>query len=155
MKTEDIIESILNGTFADEIIIPEDINSYQIINISDMNVLKELAKNRDKFLILSKTDTWKKNDSRQYILGSMDRLNSFLKEIYDGGCRCTKYRYVSPDPEGQESVGLIEILVRKEYRPYFEIFYKCRCTLCRTLFDCQAYEVRFGRGHSWIRSKTL
>ena len=155
MKTEDIIASVLNDTFADKTIIPEDINSYQIINISDMNILKELAENRDKFLILTKTDTWQKNDSRQYVLGSTDKLNSFLKEIYEGGCRCTKYRYVSADPEIEESSGLIEILDKKEYRPYFEILYKCRCTLCHTLFDCHAYEVRFGRGHSWSRSKTL
>lgn len=49
MKTDDIIESIKKGTFDDKILIPSEINTYEIINISDITILKELAKNSEKF----------------------------------------------------------------------------------------------------------
>lgn len=88
MKTDDIIKFIKNKTFDDKVLIPSEINAYEIMNISDMSILKEIAKHIDKFEVLKKTETWPKDSSRQYILGSMDKLKTFLNDIAEGVCRC-------------------------------------------------------------------
>ncbi|MGP4734616.1 MULTISPECIES: hypothetical protein [unclassified Psychrobacter] len=153
MKTDDIIKFIKNKTFDDKVLIPSEINTYEIMNISDMSILKEIVKHIDKFEALKKTETWPEDSSRQYILGSMDKLNTFLNDIAEGVCRCSKYRYVKPTPEGQESLGLIEILQKVQHVSYPETDYECRCTLCQTVYVCHAHEVRFGIGHYWLKKK--
>jgi len=151
MKTDDIIQSIKNDTFADKEIISSEIKDYEIMNIPDMSVLRGIAKYRDKFEVLRQTETWSNNGVRQLVLGSMDKFITFLKYIDNGACRCIKYQYIKPDPEKAESLGLVNLLVKVQHERPFEASYECKCTICRTIFICHSGEERFGIGYSWRR----
>ena len=109
MKTKDIIQSIRNNTFEEQEIIPSEIKVHEILSISDMHLLKELAKNREKFQILRRNETWQNNGVRQLVLRKMDELVTFLRYIENGDCRCIKYQFIKPDPEKEESLGLVKI----------------------------------------------
>lgn len=151
MKTDDIIQSIKNKSFGDKVLIPSEINDFEIMNISELKLLREIAKYRDKFEVLRKNEVWPKNSVRQLVLRSMDELATFLKYIDNGDCRCIKYQFVKPDPEKEESLGLVNVLEKEQYDTPFEARYKCECTICRTLFICHSREEKFGIGYYWRR----
>ena len=151
MKIDELIEAVKNGTLDKKPLIPDDINSFEIMNITDMTVLRELAKHQEKFQFLSETETWEKNENRQYKLGSMDRLNFFLKEIANGACRCLRYKQDNVSPESQADLGLIHILEKIEGNYTFEVKYECQCTACGIIYDCFSQKARFGISYSWIK----
>ena len=151
MKTKDIIQSIRNNTFEEKEIIPNEIEVHEILSISDMHILKELAKNREKFQILRRTETWQNNGVRQLVLRKMDELVTFLRYIENGDCRCIKYQFIKPDPEKEESLGLVKILKKVQHDRFFEISYECECTICHTIFICHSAEERFHIGYYWRR----
>lgn len=135
----------------DEELIPNEIITYEIVNILDMDILKELANNIEKLQVLRQTDTVSKDDSRQFILSSMDTLNSFINEMAKGACCCIKYRYFRLKPEIEESLGLMTIVSREQHDRPLEAIYNCQCTVCQTVFICNQSEVRFGTGYYWRR----
>ncbi|WP_341304267.1 hypothetical protein [Pseudomonas sp. TMP25] len=149
MKTSDLIEHIKAGTFNCSKIIPDKINSYEILNISDFEVLKGISKYRSGFEFLRKTETWAKNSNRQFILGEMDRLCKFLRSIEASGCRCILYKYSSPAPETEEESGSVKILHKSE--DSFVTEYQCVCTACNSVYQVTIEEVRFGHQTRWIK----
>lgn len=122
------------------------------MNISEMDILKELAKNSEKFQVLRQTEAWPKDSSRQFVLSSMDTLNSFITGIAKGACRCLKYKYFRLKPELEEDLGLVTILSRQQHDRPLEATYKCQCTICQTIFTCTQSEARFGVGYYWRRN---
>ena len=151
MKTDDIMQSIKDNTFADKEIIPKEIKTYEIMSISELELLREIAKYRNKFEVLRQTETWSNDGVRQLMLRSMDQFITFLKYIDNGACRCIKYQYIKLDPEKEESLGLVNILKKVQHERPFEASYQCECTICHTTFICHSGEERFGIGYSWRR----
>ncbi|WGV98062.1 hypothetical protein QF117_04175 [Vibrio sp. YMD68] len=149
MKTDALIQSVEAGTFNGNLIVSEDINVCEIMNITDIKILREISNYLEDFKVLSKTETWELSDKRQYILSSMDRLNAFLKEIASGECRCVKYKYSSDSPRHEEQKGLIKICSQKEVGR--DTFFECKCTSCVKIFTVMKSEAGWGHSHSWSK----
>ena len=49
MKTEALIKAIKNGEFHKNLIVPLDVMPFEIIEISDMETLREISKHLDDF----------------------------------------------------------------------------------------------------------
>lgn len=153
MRTEALIKAIDNGSFDEATIVPAEVNPHEIMSIPSTEVLRALAAHAEKFLFLSNTETWQKDASRQYILGAMDQLNVFLREMSSNGCRCLKYKYVKCHPESEERNGLVRILKRSKRD--FDREFECECTICGTQFSVAEQEVRFGHQFLWFRGREM
>lgn len=147
MKTIEIIDAIKSGTFDGSKILPLEISPHEIINISDFKILKELSENLSYFEVLTKTETWEKNEDRQFILGSMGRLISFLREIKNAECYCIKYKFIATYPELEQSKGMIQILEKSG--DYLSRVYKCKCISCGIKWEVYYQEQRFGHSYHW------
>ena len=148
MKTPDLIAAVRDGRFEQLLLVPNEVIPFEIFNIQDVEVLRELARHRAKFAFLTKTETWEPNSNRQFILGTMDRLCAFLEEVANGGCRCLKYRYISCDPDAEAAKGLV-VITEKEDDQYFS-HYQCICVACNSCFSVSQQEERFGRSNIWL-----
>ncbi len=147
MKTPDLISAVRDWRLEQLVLVPNEVSPYEIFNIQDIEVLRQIARHRSKFVFLTKTETWELNSSRQFILGSMDRLCAFLEEVANGGCRCLKYRYISCDPDAEAAKGLVAITEKEDDQ--YSSHYRCVCVACNSCFSVSQQEERFGYSNIW------
>lgn len=153
MKTIDLIKAIKDGSYHKSMISPNDIEPGKIMGIRDFDVLKEIAIHRNDFEILRNTDTWPKRDDRQFLLGSMDRLCQFLRDIEGKTCQCALYTYNEWDPVIEAEANRIEI--KRSNIDHYGAEYECVCANCHSTFSVVKQEVRFGWQIIWIKNDPL
>jgi hypothetical protein len=148
VKTIALIKSIQDGSYKKSLILPTEIEPHEIMSIKDFEVLKRIASHRDDFDFLRKTETWPNRDDRQFVLGSMDRLCKFLRDIESKTCRCALYKYTALDPELEAAVK--NITIAKATKDDYQADYECICTSCNSAFVAIKQEVRFGQQTLWL-----
>lgn len=132
METSKLIECIQEGRFRSDLIEPRLIQPAEIINISNISILRALATHKEDFKFLSETETWKKTPSRQRILFYMDRLNSFLNDVSELNCSCAAYKYNHAKPEFEEEMARVKILDKGTEN--FQTNFVGKCTSCSREF---------------------
>lgn len=151
MKTIDLIKAVEAGELTQSAIIPDDINPYEIIRTRDFKTLKKLAAQSNAFEFLRKTETWPKTSERQFILGNMDHLCNFLKEVSANTCGCCALPYNDFSPEFEEKSGRIRILQFSSDENHFEEEWECICINCNSTYIVTRSEVRFGHQTLWLK----
>lgn len=91
-----------------------------------------IVDNAELFQGLSLTETWQLNASRQKILGDMDLLNRYIADLRVHTCTCTKYQYLSLNPEWESDGGLITITQQSTLEGGYG--YECQCKNCGKRF---------------------
>jgi len=117
--------------------------SYQILNIEDLETLRDLA----KYFVKAEDEIRSEHGSND----SVNRISSFLHPIFSGACRCTKYNICTYFPYSEAKKGLVEILSNESNKATYESRIMCECVLCHTQFNVHEYEAGFGRRPEWAK----
>ncbi|UTW01253.1 hypothetical protein KDW99_09045 [Marinomonas rhizomae] len=134
MDTDKLIKLLKEGESDEFKIEPEKIEAYEIISITDIDVLKSLCEHIDSFKKLSLPETWAASEDRQSILGCMDYLNKYLNDLNEHKCYCVRYKYLEVDPLNENDDGLIEISELSKAIGG-SVKYICKCNGCSKMLE--------------------
>jgi len=123
--------------------------SYSLLNISDVNMLKQLAENRYQIKPFLAPSYWSSDEKKGAILRSIDRIIRFLDAVSATGCRCAKYTQASYFVHGEAKQGVVEILSNDSDPKTWESKITCKCIACRQQYFVREFEAGFGRRSEW------
>ncbi|MBJ7540067.1 hypothetical protein [Marinomonas transparens] len=134
MDTNKLIETLKDVRLDELKIEPEKIKAYEIMSITDIEVLKALCRYIESFKKLSLPEVWPAGEGRQSILGLMDYLNKYLSDLNVHKCYCVGFKYLEADIFNQSDDGFVDILESSEVIGE-SVKYECKCNGCSKILE--------------------